>query len=89
MYFVIASLYPLQSYVCSCRLLSKIVLSALCMYYALQRHNTEKTKQIFPGKQLHSYRPNSYIHVSVSDLCIPLIGLPILLQESWWAECGN
>jgi hypothetical protein len=33
--------------------------------------------------------PNSYIHVSVSDLYIPLIGLPILLQENRWAERGN
>jgi hypothetical protein len=25
--------------------------------------------------------PNSYIHVSVSDLYLPTIGLPILLQQ--------
>jgi hypothetical protein len=30
-----------------------------------------------------------YINVSVSDLYIPLIGLPILLQENKWAERGN
>jgi hypothetical protein len=45
----------------------------------LQKHNTENTKQIFPGKKLRDYSPNSYIHVSVSDLSILLIGLPILL----------
>jgi hypothetical protein len=32
---------------------------------------------------------NSYSHVSVSDLYIPLIGLTILLQEKRWAERGN
>jgi hypothetical protein len=38
-------------------------------------------KQIFPGKELSGYSPNSYTHVSVCDLYIPLIGLPLLLQE--------
>jgi hypothetical protein len=28
--------------------------------------------------------PNSLIYVSVSDLSIPTIGLPILLQENRW-----
>jgi hypothetical protein len=46
---------------------------------ALQRHNTENSKKIFPEKELRGYSPYSYIHVSVSDLYIPLIGLPILL----------
>ncbi len=50
--------------------------------YALQRHNPENSKQIFPEKGLRGYSPNSYTHVSVSDLYIPLIGLPILLQEN-------
>jgi hypothetical protein len=31
----------------------------------------------------------SYIHVSVSDLNIPTIGLPILLQENRWTDRGN
>jgi hypothetical protein len=30
--------------------------------------------------------PNSHIHVSVSDLYIPMIGLPILLQQT---DLGN
>jgi hypothetical protein len=55
----------------------------------LQRHNTENSKQISPGKELRGYSPNSYIHVSVSDLYIPLINLPILPQENRWAERGN
>ncbi len=33
--------------------------------------------------------PNSYIHVSVIDLHIPTIGLPILLQENRWTDRGN
>jgi hypothetical protein len=55
----------------------------------LQRHNTENSKQIFPGKELRGYSPNSYIFVSVSNLYIPLIGLPILLQENRWADPVN
>jgi hypothetical protein len=55
----------------------------------LQRHNTENSKQIFTGKELRGYSPNSYIPVSVSDLNIPLIGLLILLQEKRWAESGE
>jgi hypothetical protein len=67
----------------------------------LQTHNTENSKQIFPGKELRGYSTSFYIFVSVSDLYIPLIGLPILLQENRWAnsreyinrsqthECGN
>ncbi len=42
---------------------------------------TEYRKFEIPGKELRGYSPNSYIHVSVSDLYIPLIGLSILLQE--------
>jgi hypothetical protein len=38
-------------------------------------------KQIFPGKELCGLSPNFHIHMSVSDLHIPAIGLPILLQE--------
>jgi hypothetical protein len=49
---------------------------------ALQRTNTENSKQIFPEKEsaaMHS--PNFHIHVPVSDLYILSIDLPILLQE--------
>jgi hypothetical protein len=58
---------------------------------------TEKTA-IIPEKELRGHSPNSYIHVSVSDLYIPTIGLPILLQKNrLWEymdrsqthECGN
>jgi hypothetical protein len=48
---------------------------------ALQRQNTEISKQIFPEKEYRGLSPNFHIHASVSDLNIPTIGLPILLEE--------
>jgi hypothetical protein len=49
--------------------------------HALQRQNTEISKQIFPEKEYRGLGPNFHIHTSVSDLYIPTIGLPILLEE--------
>jgi hypothetical protein len=54
---------------------------------ALQRHYTENLKQIFPEMKLRGLVPNFYIHVSMSDLYIPKIGSPILLQLI--VEIGN
>ncbi len=59
------------------------------MQATLQRHNTENLKQIFPEKEFHGHSPNFHIHVSVSDLYIPAIDLPILLQENMWTDPGN
>jgi hypothetical protein len=39
-------------------------------------------KQKFPEKELSNLSPNFRIHVSVSDLYIPRISPPILLQEN-------
>ncbi len=36
----------------------------------MQTHCTENSKQIFPEKKLRGLVPNSYIHLSVSDLYI-------------------
>jgi hypothetical protein len=47
----------------------------------LQRQNAEISKQIFPEKDYRGLSPNFHIHTSVSDLYIPKIGLPILLEE--------
>jgi hypothetical protein len=47
------------------------------------------SKQIFPEKELRSHSPNFHIHVYVSDLYIPTIDLPILLQENMWTDPGN
>ena len=37
---------------------------------------------VFPEKELRVLSPNFHIHVSVSDLYIPTIGLPIFLQQN-------
>ncbi len=47
----------------------------------LQRQNSEISKQKFPEKEYRGLSPNFHIHASVSDLYIPTIGLPILLEE--------
>jgi hypothetical protein len=47
----------------------------------LQRQNTEISKQIFPEKEYRGLSPNFHIHASLSDLYIPTIGLPILIEE--------
>ncbi len=47
----------------------------------MQKTTTENSKQIFPEKELCGHSPNIHIHVYVSDLYIPTIDLPILLQE--------
>ncbi len=49
--------------------------------YALQRRNVENLKQIFPGKEYRGLSPNCHIHVSVSELYIPRLGLPFLLEK--------
>ncbi len=56
---------------------------------SLQRTNTENSKQIFPEKELLDHSPNFHMHVSVSDLYIPTMDLPILLQENMRTEPGN
>ncbi len=48
---------------------------------ALQRQNAENLKQIFPEKEYQGLSPNFHIHVSVSELYIPTMGLPFLLEE--------
>jgi hypothetical protein len=51
------------------------------LYNCTAKNNAENSKQIFPEKGLRGHNPNFHIHVSVSDLYIPTIDLPILLQE--------
>jgi hypothetical protein len=58
-------------------------------------------KLLFPKQKYNFLSPNSYTHISVRDLYISRIGLPILLQEicgpilgiyinrSQKHECGN
>jgi hypothetical protein len=49
--------------------------------WSLQRQGTKNSKQIFPEMKLHGLVPNFEIHVSLSDLYIPMIGPPNLLQK--------
>ncbi len=53
----------------------------------MERDNTENSKQIFPEER--NCASNFHSHVSVSDLYIPRIGLPILLQENMSTDPGN
>jgi hypothetical protein len=46
-------------------------------------------KQTFPEKEMSGLNPNFQIHVSVSDLYIPTISLPILQQENMWTDPEN
>jgi hypothetical protein len=64
-------------------------LTDITVVHTLQRHNTENSKQIYPEKELRGLSPNFHIHVSVSDLYISTIGLPILLHENMWTDPGN
>jgi hypothetical protein len=47
----------------------------------LQKQNAENLKQIFPEKVYRGLNPNFQIHASVSELYIPTMGLPFLLEE--------
>jgi hypothetical protein len=51
----------------------------------LATHCTENRIYVFPEKDLLGPSPNSYIHVSVSDLSIPRIG-PHMGQYSYPAR---
>jgi hypothetical protein len=57
--------------------------------HAMQRNNTKNSKQIYLEKKLRGHSPNFYFHLSVSALYIPMIDLPILLQENMWTDPGN
>ena len=43
--------------------------------------NTENSTQIFSEKELPGLSPNFHIYVSVSELYITTMGLPVLLEE--------
>jgi hypothetical protein len=61
--------------------------SMLRIYNAKTQYR--ESKPIFPEKDLRGLSSNFHIHVSVSDLNIPTIGLPILLQGNLWIDPGN
>ncbi len=52
------------------------------LFTTLQRQNAENLKQIFPEKEYRGLlSPSIHIHVSVSELYIPTMGLPVRLEE--------
>ncbi len=55
----------------------------------LRVHCTENPIDVFPEKELRGLSPNSYIHVSVSDLNIPRIGPHIWRQQNRQTDPGN
>ena len=57
------------------------IFSVSCIY-SPRVHCTENPINVFPEIKLRGLVPNSYIHVSVRDLYIPRIGLPIWLQQN-------
>ncbi len=70
----------LQPYIPDLTKRESVTSTNLSLYHTLQRTNTKNWKKIFPEKELlHS--PNFHIYVSVRDLYIPSIDLPILLQK--------
>ncbi len=56
---------------------------------AVQRHRAENSKQIFPEIKLCGSVPNSYIHVSVIELYIPTICLPICCSKIGGSVVGK
>jgi hypothetical protein len=46
-------------------------------------------KLLFPKHYNNVLSPSSSTHISVRDLCISKMGLPILLQENMWTNLGN
>jgi hypothetical protein len=52
-------------------------------------HCAENPIYVFPEMKLCGRVPNSYIHVSVSNLYNPRIGLPIWLQKNRQTDPGN
>jgi hypothetical protein len=66
----------------------------LCLFtltYQIRTARTQyrKFETNIPSKGIAWPQPNFHIHVSVSDLYIPRISLPILLQENMWTDSGN
>jgi hypothetical protein len=69
------------------RVASGACLTCNILYHLGNSDHTAKTKyrnfqtNIPPEKEYRGLSPNFHIHASVSDLYIPTIGLPILLEE--------
>jgi hypothetical protein len=57
-------------------------MTKLLIICELMAHCKEDSKYVFPEIKLRGLVPNFRIHTSVSDLFIPRIGPPILLQPN-------
>ncbi len=55
----------------------------------LSIHCKEDSICVFPEIKLRSFVPNFHIKTSVSNLYIPSISPPILLQPNRQTDCGN
>ncbi len=53
------------------------------------KHYRQGPIYIFPELKLRGPIPNFHIYVSMSDLYIPTIGPPILLQQNWRTDQRN
>ncbi len=52
-------------------------------------HEFPEMKLLFPKQNYNVLSPSSYSHISVRDLCISRIGLPIPLHGNMWTDPGN
>ncbi len=71
---------------------STLVSACDCYFNAVEifiLHCTENPFYVFPEMKLRGLDHNSYIHVSVSDLYIPWISLPIWQQQNRQTNPGN
>jgi hypothetical protein len=78
--------YATTPHVCKCLRSPGLIQPAYVDRYdnpitTLQRQNAENLKQIFPEKEYRGLSHNFHIHVSVSELYIPAMGLPFLLEK--------
>jgi hypothetical protein len=58
---------------------------ALVSFICSRKHTVRKSDVCIPRKKLRGLVPDSYIHVSVSDLCI----LSISMQQNRQTDHGN
>jgi hypothetical protein len=61
----------------------------LLQFTAGYLHFTKNPIYVFPEMKLCGLNPNSYVHVSVSDLYVPRIDVPIWLQQNRQTDPGN
>jgi hypothetical protein len=57
--------------------------------FVLLQHCTDNPIYVFPKMKLRDIVPNSYIHVSVTYLYIPRIGLLFWLQQNRQTNCTS